>query len=122
MTNTATGTKRLVNCIKLACKITVYVPGTTGAATEGDTSAYVDSTAALLSELFGGATSTPAAGYWMSKTFGLIRERTTIVFAYADSAKLDAGIDDVVVHCEAMRDAFGQEAVALEVNGEMYFI
>lgn len=100
---------KLAACIRLAHKVTVYVPGTVGAAS-------------LLSSRFGGATSSPAVGYWLSDVHGLIRENTTIVFAYAAEQALESGVDAVVDFCAEMRDALDQEAVALEIDGEMYFI
>lgn len=113
---------KLAACVKLAHKVTVYVPGTVSADVAGDTSAFVDAAAALLSSCFGGATSSPAAGYWMSAEHGLIREKTTVVFAYAAGADLTARVDDVVTFCADMREQLEQEAIALEIDGEMYFI
>ena len=101
----------LKNCLKLSSKITVYVPATN-----------VKKTAALLSELFGGATSTPALGYWMSPAAGLVAEATTVVFAYAADAALQEHVGRVVELCEELKREMGQEAIALEINGEMYFI
>ena len=113
---------KLAACIKLAHKVTVYGPGTVGAATAGNTSEWIARAASLLSSRFGGATSSPAVGYWLSDVHGLIRENTTIVFAYAAEQALEAGVDAVVDFCAEMRDALDQEAVALEIDGEMYFI
>lgn len=61
----------LKNCLKLSSKITVYVPATNGIDQAADNTEQVKKTAALLSELFGGATSTPALGYWMSPKVSL---------------------------------------------------
>jgi len=73
--------KKLLNAFKLKSKLTLFVPATKG--TEHiDNSPYVDDTAKLLSECFGGATSTPALGYWLSARDGLIKENTTLVFSY----------------------------------------
>ena len=113
---------KLQNCIKLASKVTVYVPGTNGIDKAADNTVAVDATATLLSDLFGGATSTPARGYWVSPSAGLVKENTTVVFAYASEAALDSGIDSVVDHCAKMCKELAQDAIALEVNGEMYFI
>ena len=114
--------KTLKNCIKLSSKVTVYVPATSDVNNAIDNSEYVNKTAALLSQYFGGATSSPAIGYWLSNNVGLVRENTTIVFAYASESDLAAHVDDVVAWCDSMRQEMGQEAVALEINGEMYFI
>ena len=45
----------LKNCLKLSSKITVYVPATNGIDKAADNTEQVKKTAALLSELFGGA-------------------------------------------------------------------
>lgn len=94
---------KLKACIKLSSKVTVYVPATNGVADAADNTEQVKKTAALLADLFGGSTS-------------------TAVFAYASDADLQNGIAAVVDHCEALKQEMGQEAVALEINGEMYFI
>lgn len=114
--------KSLKNCIKLSSKITVYVPATSDVDRAIDNKEQVDKTASLLADCFGGATSSPAIGYWLSSSHGLVRENTTIVFAYASEAALKANTDRVVSWCEEMRDSMKQEAIALEINGEMYFI
>lgn len=112
----------LKNCMKFSSKITVYVPATNGVDQAADNSAQVKKTAALLSELFGGATSTPALGYWLSPAAGLVAEATTVVFAYAADTALQEHIEGVVELCEELKQEMGQEAIALEINGETYFI
>lgn len=112
---------KLKACIKLSSKVTVYVPATNGVADAADNTEQVKKTAALLADLFGGSTSTAALGYWLSPVAGLVAENTTVVFAYASDADLQNGIAAVVDHCEALKQEMGQEAVALEINGEMYF-
>ncbi len=112
----------LKQCLKLSSKVTVYVPATNGVDTAADNTEQVKATAALLSECFGGATSTPALGYWLSPVAGLVAENTTVVFAYASDADLQQNIGRVVEHCEKLKADMGQEAVALEINGDMYFI
>ena len=113
---------KLKACIKLSSKVTVYVPATAGVDTATDNTEQVKATAALLSSLFGGATSTPALGYWLSPVAGLVAENTTVVFAYASDSDLQAHVGTVVDHCEQLKRDMQQEAIALEINGEMYFI
>lgn len=72
--------KKLKNCFKLSSKITVYIPSTMNINKEIDITEYVNKTANLLSECFGGATSTPALGYWTSPTTGLVKEKTRFSF------------------------------------------
>ncbi len=113
---------KLKACIKLSSKVTVYVPATNGVADAADNTEQVKATAALLADLFGGSTSTTALGYWLSPAVGLVAENTTVVFAYAADADLQNGIAAVIDHCESLKKSMGQEAIALEINGEMYFI
>ena len=114
--------KKLQNLFKLSSRVTVYIPSTTDVNKDVDTSSYIDECASLLSELFGGATSTPALGYWLSQSAGLIKEKSTMVFAYCSDNDLASGIDELVNFCEKIKTELKQEAVALEINGEMYFI
>ena len=114
--------KRLKNAFKLSSRITLYVPATTNTNQEIDNTEYVDQAASLFSQCFGGSTSTPALGYWLSQHEGLIKEKTTIVFAYCDNNSLEEHLDQVVDFCENLKSELSQEAIALEINGEMYFI
>lgn len=118
MTNNA----KLKNCLKLSSKITLYIPATVGVDQEADNSEQVKRAAALLASLFGGSTSTPAVGYWLSPAAGLIAEKTTVVFAYASDTALQDHVEEVINFCEDLKAEMGQEAVAMEINGDMYFI
>lgn len=113
---------RLSKLTRLESRVAVYVPGTNGVDAAADNSATVNAAAALLSDLFGGATAQSVRGFWMSDAAGLVAENTTIVYSYADGAALEAGMDRVIDFCENMRDALKQEAVSLEVNNTLYFI
>ena len=115
-------TMRLKNMFKLSSKVTVYVPSTMDIDKPVDTSAYIDNCATLLSNCFGGATSTETLGYWTSPTMGLVKERSTMVFAYCTDTDLQAHIEKVIDFCENMKTELKQDAIALEINGEMYFI
>ena len=93
-------------CFKLSSRITLYV----------------NKTAELFAKCFGGSTSTPALGYWLSQNAGLVKEKTTLVFAFCSDQQLQEHIDQVVNFCEQLKTKLKQEAIALEINGEMYFI
>jgi len=79
---------RLKNIFKLSSKITLYIPSTKEVNREIDNNEYVEETAKLFSLLFGGSTSTPGLGYWMSSSAGLIKEKVNLVFAYASEKDL----------------------------------
>lgn len=114
--------KSLENLFILNHKLTVYVPATAGVNKPIDNTKQVNQTAELLSRCFGGATSTPAVGFWVSDKEGLVKENTTLVFAYADEASLTAHFDEVIEWCEHLKAEMEQEAIALELDNKMAFI
>lgn len=114
--------KKLKEMFKLSSRVTVYVPATTDVNKAIDNTEYVDQTAQLLASLFGGSTSTPALGYWLSQAGELVKENTTMVFAYCQDADLQEHIETLVNFLEGLKDELRQEAIAMEINGEMYFI
>ena len=114
--------KRLEKLQPLRHRVAVYVPGTNGVNTAADNARYVKMAAATLSNLFGGATATPAIGYWMSDAAGLVEEKTTVVYSYAAGADLERGLDTVIDFCADMRADLQQEAISLEIDGSLYFI
>jgi len=114
--------KELKNMFKLSSKVTVYIPATININKEIDNTPYVDRCATLLSDCFGGATSTPALGYWTSPTAGLVKEKTVMVFAYASDSDLQEKIEQVIDFCEELKSELTQDAIAMEINGDMYFI
>lgn len=114
--------KKLLNAFKLSSKLTVYIPATKEADQPIDNTPYVEECAAIMSKCFGGSTSTPAIGYWFSTQKGLISEKTTLVFAYCAEKDLEENLDQVIEFCEKLKQELTQEAIAIELNGEMYFI
>lgn len=114
--------KELKNCIKLSCQIKIYVPSTTNIREAFDSLEWVRKTMELLSKEFGGATATSALGAWVSNQGDLVKENITVVFAYARQEQLENSIDFVYGFCLDMKRVLGQEAIALEVNGELYLV
>ena len=113
---------KLQNMIKLSSRVTVYVPSTTDINKKIDNTEFINEVATILSNCFGGATATPAVGMWVSQTAGLVTENTTMVFAYCNDSDLQKNIDKVIEECEKLKKELKQDAIALEINGEMYFI
>ena len=117
-----TANNRLKAMFSLKSKITVYIPATVNINETIDNTEFVNKAATLLSECFGGVTSTEALGYWVSDTAGLVKENTTMVFAYAGEDDLKKNLDKVIDFCQDLKTEMKQDAVALELNGEMFFI
>ena len=108
--------------IPLKSKITIYVPATINVDEAIDNAPQVERVARTLSECFGGATSTPAQGFWLSESGSLVCEKTTMVFAYCSTEQAEKYIEDIVRLCVILKYEMSQEAIALEYNSEMYFI
>ena len=113
---------KLNSMLKLSSKITVYIPSTTDINKAIDNTKYVNAAATLLSSLFGGATSCQVLGYWTSPKIGLVKEHTTQVFAYCSDVGLQEHIEKIIDFCANLKSELKQDAIALEINGEMYFI
>lgn len=113
---------KLKNLFKLSSKVTIYVPSTVNINETVDNKKQVEEVATLLSNLFGGATSCETFGYWTSPSAGLVKERTTMVYAYCSDEDLQNHAEKVIDFCENLKKEMSQDAIALEINGEMYFI
>lgn len=113
---------KLQNLFKLSSKVIVVVPSTVNINEEIDNTPYVDRVASLLSSLFGGATASQTLGYWTSPSAGLVKERSTTVLSYCTQSDLEKNIDQVVDLCMELKKELVQDAIALEINGEMYFV
>ena len=113
---------RLEKLFTLSHKVTVYIPATKNDAAgvqHINNQHFVEKCAKLMSDIFGGATSTDAVGFWTSPERGLERENTRLVFSYAENLdKIDAVID----FCEFLKKELNQDAIALEIDAQMYFI
>lgn len=110
--------------MKLNHRICVYIPSTF----EGNRPAKrmqrkaTEKAAARLATLFGGCTTTKAVGYWMSDTKGLIAEGQTLAYANTTEEGKAAHLDTVRQFAKAVCRWMKQEAVTLEIDGELEFI
>lgn len=108
----------------MAARVAVYVPGTVGVdSADNDAAArMVEHVAGRLSELFGGATATDAAGFWMSDAVGLVSEFVRIVYSNTTPEALDAAAPEILAIAEHVKSEMRQEAVSVEINGALYII
>lgn len=114
--------KTLKNCIKLSSSVKIYVPSTVNVDQHCDTSDWVNRCLKLLSQEFGGSTASTALGAWVNNSGDLIKENVVLVFAFAKQAQLESSMETIYNFCLDMKKNLGQEAIALEVNGELYLI
>lgn len=113
---------KLENLFVLSHKITVYVPSTdnnNNTVKYIDNSKYVEDLSELMCKTFGGVTSTDAIGYWFSSVRGLEKEKNKMVFSYAENLEK---IDIIIDWCENLKAELKQDAIALEIDNQMYFI
>ncbi len=108
----------------LTNKVSLYVPSTVDirqSLTESATEEYVNRSLRFLANLFGGATALSAQGAWEAQSGDLVTEQVTIVYAFSDTLTSDH-LTAVRQFCEALKRELRQEAVAVEINGELFFV
>ncbi len=98
-------------------KISIIVPSTAPALY----ALIVQKVLTILASLFGGCTSVPGKGAWMSKT-GLVTEDITLVYSFTDPDTLSKALPKVEALARDIAQTMNQECVAVEVNGVMFFV
>lgn len=106
----------------LDSKVAIYVPSTTNISTECDNIEQVRTVIGKLSAMFGGATASEAVGGWVSQSGETIVERVTIVYAFCTTSSLSDNFEKVLEICNWLKNLMGQEAITLEVNGQVKFV
>lgn len=106
----------------LDSKVSVYVPSTVNVSEQTDNSEQVKNVIRELSQLFGGATATQAVGGWVSESGETILERVTIVYSFCTSEQLREHFEDVYGIAQRIKEEMSQEAVTLEINGQVKFV
>jgi len=106
----------------LDSKVSIYVPSTLNVSEHIDNTAKVREVITKLSNLFGGATATEAVGGWVTEDGQTIIEHVTIVYSFCTTEQLQEHFDAVYGICEDIKESMGQEAVTLEINGQVKFV
>lgn len=106
----------------LDCRVAIYVPSTINVNEATDNSEQVKQTITELSLLFGGATASQAVGGWVSESGETVIERVTIVYSFCTSEQLNAHFEDVYNIAQRIKKDMAQEAVTLEINGQVKFV
>lgn len=114
--------KKLAFKFNLNCKIAIYVPSTVDVDKPTDNSDMTRHVMLNMSEMFGGATSTPAMGGWKAATGELIVEDVTIVYSYCTPEQAGEHFERIIALCKQIKRAMRQEAVTLEYNNQIAFI
>ena len=106
----------------LNAKVAIYVPSTTDVNQPCDNKEYVNKVMTEFSKWFGGCTSTPAVGGWVSNSGVLVVENVTIVYAFCTPESFGEHFEEVYTLATEIRDEMKQEAVTLEYNGQVKFV
>lgn len=106
----------------LDCKVSIYVPSTVEVNKEVDNKEQVKRVITELSQMFGGATATEAVGGWVCDNGQTILEKVTIVYSFCNSESLQKHFEDIYGICERIKKDMSQEAVTLEINGQVKFV
>lgn len=110
--------------IRLSHKVEVYVPSRDkdGHLLATDLIGRLQGEVAdKLTELFGGATVTPAAGFYRHHDGRRALEDVRIVFAYASELSMD-NVSECINLALYVKDTARQETILLTVDGEAYLI
>ena len=106
----------------LNAKVAIYVPSTTDVNKPTDNTAMVNKVMESFSNWFGGCTSTPAVGGWVSNSGALVVENVTIAYAFCTPESFGKHFEEVMQLATEIRDEMKQEAVTLEYNGQIKFV
>ena len=106
-------------------KVCITVPSTQGIAdkiTAAEHKARAGIVAGKLSDLFGGATSYKAGGYYRADDGRLIVETVYKVEAYTSDTDLEKNQQDLFTYADQLRREYQQESLLLEIDGVAMFI
>lgn len=106
----------------LDSKVAIYVPSTINVNEETDNTAQVIRIIRRLSELFGGATASDAVGGWVAEDGQTVIEKVKIVYSFCTSDQLKENISTIIEICEELKNEMSQEAITLEINGQVKFV
>lgn len=106
----------------LKSRFAVYVPSTDNVSEKIDNTAQVEKVLHDLSELFGGATATPAFGAWNCANGSVVIESVTICYAFCTTEQAENNFEKVLDICQWIKTTMHQEAVSLEYNGQLAFV
>ena len=114
--------KQLVFKYDLDCKVSIFVPFTVDVNKPVDNTEKVLETIKKLSTIFGGATASNAFGGWVAQNGEVVTEKVTIVYSFCSSEQLQTNIDTIYGICMDLKTSMKQEAITLEINGQVKFV
>lgn len=114
--------KQLKFKFDLDSKIAIYVPSTNNVNKSVDNSAQVLEVIKRMSKMFGGATASDAVGGWVANDGEIVVEKVKIIYSFCSTDDLKANFDAILDICNWLKKEMTQEAITLEVNGQVAFV
>ena len=114
--------KQLKFKFDLSSRVTLYVPRTINVNETTNNETQVKKVLTAFCGWFGGATASEARGGWLSQSAGLVIESVTIIYAYCKENDLSANFENIIKLATEIKNEMQQEAVTLEINGQIAFI
>lgn len=108
--------------IGLKNKLSIYVPSTCNVNQVIDNTKQVEKTACFLSKLFGGCTVINSNGFWISACKELVKENTTICFAYCSTKDFLKYENEIIDFVKTLCFEMSQECISVSFNNELFFI
>lgn len=106
----------------LATKVAIYVPSTVNIDVAIDNSEWIEKTAVLFSDLFGGCTACDVSGYWITQEKKLVKEKPVVVYAYTTEEKAREAEEKIIDFVQQMKREMQQECISVEYNNRLYFV
>lgn len=106
----------------LDSKVAIYVPSTLNVNEQTDNTEQVLQIIRKLSQLFGGATASDAVGGWVAENGQTVIEQVKIVYSFCTSDQLKENFCEILQICEDLKNEMSQEAITLEINGQVKFV
>ena len=114
--------KQLKNMFKLSHRVAVYVPSKQQNGDKiSNRTAQISKVRNRLSVMFGGCTSTKAVGSWVLQSGKLQNEPVELCYSFA-SELTEEHIQQLIDIGTGLKQDMNQEAISIEIDGELYFI
>lgn len=119
-----TYSNQLENLFTLSKKVAVYVPSTmyNVPMTNEEHAQAVTVAVDDLTSILGGTTSYKAKGSYKADNGEIIKEDVTVVQANCTEDDFNLAVTTVIALANHLKTEYKQEAVSIEVDGQLYFV
>ena len=101
--------------------VSIYVPSTVQVDRPINNELFVNAVQHEMSKIFGGSSTMEVNGTYLAKNGELVAERVTMVKSFAKEITAEMA-SQIIALAQYLKQAMGQESVAVEYNGQMVFV